>query len=64
MPERGCTVGKTFQYKLQPRPEQEQALEVVLRQCRLLYNTAWCSASSGGDGGRARVSRAISRKRS
>src|SRR6516165_5956445 len=31
---------KTYQYKLKPTPEQEQALERVLGVCRALYNTA------------------------
>jgi putative transposase len=31
---------KTFQYKLQPTPTQERALEEVLWLCRTLYNTA------------------------
>jgi putative transposase len=35
------TVRKTFQYKLQPTPEQERELERVLWRCRTLYNTAW-----------------------
>ena len=34
------TVRKTFQYKLQPTRAQEQALEMVLWRCRVLYNTA------------------------
>ena len=32
------TVRKTFKYKLKPTPEQEQAMEFVLRRCRELYN--------------------------
>jgi hypothetical protein len=31
---------KTFQYRLVATPAQEQALEVVLRRCRVLYNGA------------------------
>jgi hypothetical protein len=34
------TVRKTFKYKLQPTPEQEQTLETVLWRCRMLYNVA------------------------
>jgi len=34
------TAHKTFQYKLQPTPAQELALEEVLWRCRVLYNTA------------------------
>jgi putative transposase len=34
------TVRKTFKYKLAPTPNQIQALELVLRRCRMLYNTA------------------------
>jgi putative transposase len=34
------TVRKTCTYKLQPTPEQEQALAVVLQRCRTLYNVA------------------------
>jgi putative transposase len=34
------TVRKTFKYKLNPTPEQEQALEFILRRCRELYNAA------------------------
>jgi putative transposase len=32
------TVRKTFKYKLKPTPEQERAMEFVLRRCRELYN--------------------------
>jgi putative transposase len=32
------TVRKTYKYKLQPTPEQEQALAFVVRRCRELYN--------------------------
>jgi len=32
------SVRKTFKYKLKPTPEQEQAMELVLRRCRELYN--------------------------
>src|SRR5262249_38716707 len=32
------TVRKTFTYKLQPTPAQEQALAFVVRRCRELYN--------------------------
>src|SRR5215472_11932050 len=31
---------KTYKYKLNPTPEQEQALECVLWRCRMLYNAA------------------------
>jgi putative transposase len=34
------TVRKTFKYKLRPTPEQERALEFILRRCRELYNAA------------------------
>jgi putative transposase len=34
------TVRKTFKYKLNPTPEQERAMELVLRRCRELYNAA------------------------
>jgi putative transposase len=34
------TVRKTFKYKLQPTPEQEQAMAFVVRRCRELYNAA------------------------
>jgi putative transposase len=33
-------VHKTFKYKLDPTPAQEQALETVLSRCRTLYNVA------------------------
>ena len=33
-------VRKTFQYKLKPTPQQEQAMAVVVRRCRELYNAA------------------------
>jgi putative transposase len=33
-------VRKTFKYKLKPTPQQEQAMEFVLRRCRELYNAA------------------------
>jgi putative transposase len=33
-------VRKSYQYKLTPTPAQERALVGVLRQCRVLYNTA------------------------
>ena len=33
-------VHKTFTYKLDPTPAQEQALETVLSRCRTLYNVA------------------------
>jgi putative transposase len=36
----GATVRKTYKYKLQPTPAQEQALERVLWRCRTLYNAA------------------------
>src|SRR5215468_2324239 len=32
------TVRKTYTYKLQPTPEQEQAMAFVVRRCRELYN--------------------------
>src|SRR5258708_371342 len=34
------TVRKAFKYKLQPTPQQEQALAFVVRRCRELYNAA------------------------
>jgi putative transposase len=34
------SVRKTFKYKLDPTPAQQQALERVLTRCRTLYNTA------------------------
>src|SRR5215469_13528219 len=34
------TIRKTFKYKLQPTPEQEQRMAFVLRRCRELYNAA------------------------
>ncbi len=34
------TVRKSFKYKLQPAPEQEQALAFVVRRCRERYNAA------------------------
>src|SRR5260221_1901365 len=34
------TVRKTFNYKLQPTAEQEQAMESVMWRCRELYNAA------------------------
>jgi putative transposase len=34
------TVRKTFKYKLKPTPEQERAMEFVVRRCRELYNAA------------------------
>jgi putative transposase len=34
------SVCKTYQYKLNPTPEQEQALATVLHRCRTLYNVA------------------------
>jgi len=34
------TVRKTYKYKLQSTPEQERAMEFVLRRCRELYNAA------------------------
>jgi hypothetical protein len=34
------SVRKTYKYKLQPSPTQAQALETVLRRCRMLYNAA------------------------
>jgi putative transposase len=35
-----ATCRKTYQEKLKPTPQQERALEQVLRRCRTLYNTA------------------------
>jgi putative transposase len=35
-----ATHRKTYNYKLEPTPEQEQAMETVLRHCRTLYNIA------------------------
>jgi putative transposase len=34
------TVRKTFKFKLKPTPDQERAMEFVLRRCRGLYNAA------------------------
>src|SRR6476469_1176503 len=34
------SVHKTYKYKLTPTPAQAQALELVLRRCRTLYNVA------------------------
>jgi putative transposase len=34
------TVHKTFKYKPKPTPDQERAMEFVLRRCRELYNAA------------------------
>jgi putative transposase len=34
------TMRKSYEYKLMPTPEQEQALETVLLRCRMLYNCA------------------------
>ena len=34
------TVHKTFNYKLKPTPEQEEAMAFVVRRCRELYNAA------------------------
>jgi putative transposase len=34
------TVRKTFKYKLKPTPQQEQAMALILRRCRELYNAA------------------------
>jgi putative transposase len=34
------TVGKTFKCKLEPTPQQEQRMRLVLRRCRELYNAA------------------------
>jgi putative transposase len=34
------SVRKTYQYKVMPTPQQEQALETVLLRCRTLYNCA------------------------
>src|SRR5215831_5993178 len=55
MDEQTVTVRKTYTYKLQPTPEQEQALALVVRRCRELYHAgrqerrdAWqqCGVSS------------------
>jgi putative transposase len=35
-----AVVRKTFKYKLKPTPQQEQAMALVLRRCRELYNAA------------------------
>jgi len=34
------TVRKTFKYKLKPTPQQERAMEFVVRRCHELYNAA------------------------
>src|SRR5260370_13736776 len=34
------TVRKTFKYRLNPTPEQAEALDTVLWRCRTLYNVA------------------------
>src|SRR5678815_164748 len=34
------TVRKAFKYKLTPTPQQEQAMEFVVRRCRELYSAA------------------------
>ena len=39
-PQSVCMVRKTYQYRLNPTPEQAQALETVLQRCRALYNVA------------------------
>jgi putative transposase len=36
----GQMVRKTVKYKLNPAPEQERAMELVVRRCRELYNAA------------------------
>jgi putative transposase len=36
----GLHLRKTFKYKLKPTPDQEQAMEFVVRRCRELYNAA------------------------
>ncbi|HEU4785009.1 MAG TPA: transposase [Ktedonobacterales bacterium] len=33
-------VRKTYKYRLNPTPQQEQALDTVLSRCRTLYNVA------------------------
>jgi putative transposase len=33
-------IRKTYKYRLDPTPAQEQGLEVVLARCRMLYNVA------------------------
>src|SRR5262245_60579783 len=38
MSEQAVTVHKTFKYKLQPTPAQEEAMAFVVRRCRELYN--------------------------
>jgi putative transposase len=35
-----AAVHKTFKYKLNPTPEQEEAFAFVLRRCRDLYHAA------------------------
>src|SRR5262249_15248085 len=35
------SVRKSYKYRLYPTPEQEQAVETLLRRCRTLYNVAW-----------------------
>jgi len=40
MEHQGESIRKTFQYKLKPTPEQEQALEAVLWRCRTLCTVA------------------------
>jgi putative transposase len=40
MDQQADTIRKTFKYKLNPTPEQEQALETVVWRCRTLYNVA------------------------
>ena len=39
---------RTYQYRLYPTPEQQGALEVLLRQSCLLYNEAWSTAATLG----------------
>jgi hypothetical protein len=34
------SVRKTYKYRLDPTPEQQQALEVTVWRCRTLYNVA------------------------
>jgi putative transposase len=36
----GLHLRKTFKYKLTPTPDQEHAMEFVVRRCRELYNAA------------------------
>jgi putative transposase len=40
MDEQAVHIHKTYKYKLKPTPEQERAMEFVVRRCRELYNAA------------------------